>query len=46
MKKTYLNPELSLLVIADEDVITTSPITSSTNLAGDDDGALLNDMFK
>ena len=46
MKKTYLTPEALLLVVSDEDILSASPLTASSNLLGDDDGVLLSEMFK
>ena len=46
MKKSYFNPEAMILVIADEDILTASPIQLSENLLGDEDFAAFDNMFK
>ena len=46
MKKVYFNPEVKILVLADKDVLTMSPLSVSTNSLGDDDGESIDQMFK
>ena len=44
MKKTYFNPEATVLVIASEDILTLSP--ASANATGFEDYDSLTDVFK
>lgn len=46
MKKSYFNPEAMILVIADEDILTASPIKLSENILGDEDFDAFDNMFQ
>lgn len=45
MKKFYFSPEASLIELANDDILTTSGLTSSDNLDGDDDKGDIGDLF-